>query len=240
MHIHFIQQEEWVEPGEFLRWVLQNGHHLTRTRCWRHERVPHEVEADMLIVLGGSMSPSTTREECPDFDSQAQQRLIRHYVEAGKIVIGSCLGAQLIGEAMGAPFEHSPEVEVGPVRTVLTEEGRNDPFLRGFPYVFAAGAWHHDMPGLTSDAVVLAASDGCPRQIVRYGKYVYAFQAHMEFTHEIIAAGLEEMGGETGEEGRYVQTTEELLTYDYAEINRLLATFLDAITEDYLGLEPSY
>ncbi len=234
MRIHFIQQEAWVEPGGFLHWALQNGHEISRTRCWRLERVPKEPEADMLVVLGGTMSPSTTWEECPGFDTQAQQSLIRKYAEAGKPVVGSCLGAQLIGEALGAPFEHSPEVEVGPVRAWLTEAGREDPFLRGFPYVFAAGAWHHDMPGLTGSAVVLAESEGCPRQIVRYGKYVYAFQAHMEFTHEIVAAGLEEMDWEVPETGRWVQTTKQLLTYDYTEMNRLLGTFLDAITEDWL------
>ncbi len=46
------------------------------------------------------------------------------------------------------------------------------------------------MPGLTDNSVIIAESDGCPRQIVRCGKYVYGFQTHMEFTHEIIAAGL--------------------------------------------------
>ena len=88
------------------------------------------------------------------------------------------------------------------------------------------------MPGLTADSVVLAQSDGCPRQIVRYGKYVYGFQTHMEFTHAIIAAGLRDIG-EWKAKGKYVQTPEELLAYDYTEMNRLLSSFLDALTEAY-------
>ena len=102
-----------------------------------------------------------------------------------------------------------------------------------FPDIFFAGEWHNDMPGLTAEAVILAASEGCPRQIVRYGKYVYGFQTHMEFTREIIAAGLADVGGEIIEEGRFVQKAQELLDYDYTEMNRLLSTFLDALTEDY-------
>ena len=43
------------------------------------------------------------------------------------------------------------------------------------------------MPGMNDAAVILAECEGCPRQIVRYGKYVYAFQTHMEFTNEIAA-----------------------------------------------------
>ena len=134
---------------------------------------------------------------------------------------------------MGAPYAHSPEKEIGPVKARLTEAGRADPFLKAFPAVFDAGEWHNDMPGLTEDAVVLAKSEGCPRQIVRYGKYVYGFQTHMEFTQDIIAAGIEDAGGKIRESGRFVQSAEELRAYDYTEMNRLLSSFLDAMMEDY-------
>lgn len=84
-------------------------------------------------------------------------------------MIGVCLGAQLVGEALGAAYSHSPEREIGPVKAALTEAGRADPFFASFPDVFLAGEWHNDMPGLTEDSVIIAESEGCPRQIVRYG-----------------------------------------------------------------------
>ena len=90
------------------------------------------------------------------------------------------------------------------------------------------------MPGLTEDSVIIAGSDGCPRQIVRYGRYVYGFQTHMEFTHDIIAAALEDSGVDLKRSGRYVQTPGQLLAFDYTEMNALLAGFLDAMTEDYI------
>ena len=233
MKVHFIQQDSWVEPGEYLNWATRNGHSVTFTRCWRHEEIPREVRADLLVVLGGYQCPATTKEECDYFDSPAEQRLIRQYVEAGRAVIGVCLGAQLLGEALGARYAHSPEKEIGPVKARLTAAGRADPFLRAFPDSFDAGEWHNDMPGLTEQAVILAESDGCPRQIVRYGKYAYGFQTHMEFTHDIIAAGLRDIGGKLGASGPFVQTEQELLDYNYTEMNRLLSAFLDALTEDY-------
>ena len=233
MKVHFIQQEDWVAPGEYLTWAERHGYDVTYTRCWLYENIPATAEADLLVILGGHQSPDTTREECDYFDSAAQQRLIREYIRMGKPVVGACLGAQLIGDAVGAPYGRSPESEVGPVRARLTEAGRNDPFLRHFPDVFDAGEWHNDMPGLNDSAVILAESKGCPRQIVRYGKYVYGFQTHLEFTHEIIAEGIRRHGGRLEEQGRFVQSVSELLSYDYTEMNRLLSGFLDALTADY-------
>lgn len=234
MKVHFIQQEEWVEPGEYLSWAARNHCDVSYTRCFLGEMVPQDAEADLLVVLGGWQCPSTTKEECEHFDSEAQQALIRAYVRAGRPVVGVCLGAQLVGDALGAPWEHSPESEIGPVRARLTGDGREDPFLKAFPEEFDAGEWHNDMPGVNDSCVILAESEGCPRQIVRYGKYVYAFQTHMEFTHDIVAAGLKEVSGAPKGSGRFVQTAEEMLAYDYTDMNRMLSTFLDAMMKDYV------
>lgn len=234
MKVHFIQQDEWVEPGEYLNWADRNGHETSYTRCWLSEILPQTADADLLIVLGGFQNPAMTKEECDYFDSQSEQKLIRKYLSEGKAVIGVCLGAQLLGEAMGAKYEHSPEKEIGPVKARLTDAGKADPFFTGFSDVFDAGEWHNDMPGLTADSAILAESTGCPRQIVRYGKYAYGFQTHMEFTHDIIAAGLKEVGGEIKQEGRFIQKADELLAYDYTDMNHMLSMFLDAMTAEYL------
>ncbi len=233
MRIHFIQQDSWVLPGEYLSWAERNGYETAITKCWEYEPVPENVSADMLVVLGGYQSPATTKAECDYYDAEAEKALIRRYVEAGKMVIGVCLGAQLLGEALGAAYSHSPEREIGPVEARLTAAGRSDPFFAAFSDTFLAGEWHNDMPGLTKDCVVIAESEGCPRQIVRYGRYVYGFQTHMEFTHSIIAAGLEDAGGDLDCSGRFVQTKQQLLDFDYSGMNAMLSEFLDAIAADY-------
>ena len=234
MKVHFIQQDSWVQPGEYLAWSDRHGYDAAVTKCWEYESIPTSVEADMLVVLGGCQCPATTKEECSYFDAEEEKALIRRYVEAGRMVVGVCLGAQLVGEALGAPYAHSPEREIGPVKAKLTPEGRNDPFFASFGDVFLAGEWHNDMPGLTEDSTIIAESDGCPRQIVRYGKYVYGFQTHMEFTHEIVAAGIEDAGGRLNCTGQFVQTEKQLLAFDYSEMNALLSSFLDAMVEEYL------
>lgn len=220
-------------PGEYLAWAERNRYETSITKCWEYEQIPESVSADMLVVLGGFQCPATTKAECDYFDAEAEKALIRQYVKGGKIVIGVCLGAQLLGEALGAAYSHSPEREIGPVEARLTAAGRADPFFASFNDTFLAGEWHNDMPGLTKDSVVIAESEGCPRQIVRYDRYAYGFQTHMEFTHRIIAAGLEDAGGQLNCNGRFVQTEEQLLHFDYSEMNAMLSEFLDAIVKDY-------
>ena len=238
LNIRFICHEEWITPGEYLSWAERNGHSVSYTRCWASDPVPTEPDADMLIVLGGPQNPATTKVECAHFDAKAEKALIRKYIDSGRIVIGSCLGAQLLGEAVGAKYERSPEPEIGYVEARLTADGRSDPFLSAFPDAFHAGEWHNDMPGLSGNAAVLAESDGCPRQIVRYSKFAYGFQTHMEFHRESILKGIEIAGDTLSIKGRFIRTKQELLDYDCSEMNRLLSSFLDAVAREYMNSNP--
>ena len=232
--IHFLEHASWVKPGTYLSWAEKRGYQYSFTRVWNHDGLPTNVDADMLIVLGGPQNPGTTKEEYDYFDVEEEKRFIQMYVARGRIIVGSCLGAQLLGEALGASFFHSPYPEVGHIRGSLTPEGRNDPLLKDFPDKFDMGEWHNDMPGLTHNAEVLAYSDGCPHQIIRYDRFLYGFQTHMEMNTEFVKHALNAHDATIRFEGPYIQNEEELLNYDYSEMNRLLESFLDNIVEEYL------
>ena len=236
MRIHIIQQESFVAPGAYAEWAKEHGYIIEYTQCWLGEKVPTDADGfDMLIVLGGPQSPATTKEECPYYDSEAEQALIKKAIESGKIVVGACLGAQLIGEALGAPYEHSPNREIGVIDIELTQAGKNDPFLGKLPEKMDCGVWHGDMPGLTADSEVLASSEGCPRQIVRYGKYVYGIQCHPEFNHRTLPFMIIESPGALKDAATmpYINTAEEIMEHSYVEMNERLKVFLDALTEDW-------
>lgn len=81
MRIHFIQQDSWVLPGEYLAWAERHSYDVTVTKCWEYESIPESADADMLVVLGGCQCPATTKEECGYFDAEQEKTLIRRYVE---------------------------------------------------------------------------------------------------------------------------------------------------------------
>lgn len=233
MHIHFIIHEHFEAPGAYEIWGKSRGCSLSYTRVYQGDSLPEELEnLDLLIIMGGPQSPATTREECPWFDAQAEKALISRAIEAGKTVIGVCLGSQLIGEALGAPVMQSPEKEVGHYPITLTTAGLQDDKLAHFGPSLVVGHWHNDMPGLTPEAEVMASSEGCPRQIVKYSDRVYGFQCHMEFDAEVIelliAHSQQELSAARGR--RFIRSEQEMRAWDYREMNEKLWAFLDKLT----------
>lgn len=233
MKIHFIVHEVFEAPGAYWEWARNRGHELSLTKLYEGESLPKDSSSyDMLIVMGGPQSPRTTLAECPYFDAAAEIALIQEFITADKPIIGVCLGAQLLGEAYGAKVEHSPEKEIGNFSIVLTGSGLADERLKTFGQGLTVGHWHGDMPGLTETSEVLAVSQGCPRQIVKYSDKHYAFQCHLEFSKPLVEALLAEEVDydEQVKTHSYLQAKHDILAYDYSEMNHVLEQFLDAFT----------
>jgi GMP synthase (glutamine-hydrolysing) len=221
--------EYFEGPGAIERWASLKGHEIIYSRVYNKDRFPEIESFDFLIVMGGPQSPSTTKEECPYFDSDKETRFIKEAIDKGRGVLGICLGAQLIGEALGGRFEHSPEREIGGFEISLTKDAFNDPIFSRFPRRFLVGHWHGDMPGLTSGSRILAKSKGCPRQVIRYGELVYGFQCHFEYTSELLESMIKNCGHELEmyKGLPYVQSAEEMKKHDFSLANKLLYRFLD-------------
>ncbi len=234
MRVHFVVHESFEAPGAYYDWAVKRGHDVTMTKLYQGEKLPKDSSGiDLLIVMGGPQSPQTTVEECPHFDAKAEIALIQDAISQEKRVLGICLGAQLLGEAYGAPVEKSPEKEIGNYSITLTTAGLADDKLSAFGSSVVVGHWHGDMPGLTSQAKVLATSQGCPRQIIKYSDKHYAFQCHLEFSKSLIEALLaEEVDyAEQVKTHSYLQAADDMLAYDYSEMNHVLEQFLDAFTK---------
>lgn len=236
MRIHFIIHESFEAPGAYEAWAKNRGNSVTYSRVYEGEPLPESPNGiDFLIVMGGPQSPATTLDECPHFDAAAEKSLISKSVSSGCAVIGVCLGSQLIGEALGGRFEHSPEKEIGKFPIHLTQDGlANDKFSH-FGVSLDVGHWHNDMPGLTPEAKIIAYSEGCPRQIIEYSNLVYGFQCHMEFNREVIELliassdpSLEKLAHH-----KFVQQPGALRANDYSDMNEKLFVFLDKLSEAY-------
>lgn len=225
--------ESFEAPAAIEIWAKNKGFEISYTRCYLGEKFPQNcVGFDFLVVMGGPQSPATTLEESPHFDAKQEIEFIKKAIKSDKFLLGVCLGAQLIGEALGAKFDHSPNREIGVFEIVLTEDGKKDYIFSRFPEKFLVGHWHGDMPGLTPEAKILAYSNGCPRQIVKYSDKIYGFQCHFEFTPEAIEGMVQNNAKELNDYKSlpYIQNEEQLRKNNYSDMNKLLFRFLELLT----------
>lgn len=227
MNILCITHADFESPGVIEDWAAECGHSFVICKPYKGEILPDVNDVDFLIVMGGPQSPLKLN-SFPYLSTEIQY--IQKALSKNIRILGFCLGAQLIGEALGASTEHSPKKEVGVYPISLTQEGQEDPLLNHLPESVAAIHWHTDMPGLTSESQVLAYSKGCPRQIIKYRKNVYGFQCHLEITKE----GIETMilaVPEDLEPSAYTQSRDELLKNDYRPIHKMIFQILDKYVE---------
>lgn len=236
MRVHFVVHESFEAPGAYETWVEDRGYEPTYSRVYMGDPLPQSADGiDLLVVMGGPQSPDTTKAECPHFDAEAERALIGKCVAAGKAVVGICLGSQLIGEALGAGYERSPEKEIGKFPITLTAEGRANDKFSHFGETLDVGHWHNDMPGLTGKATIIATSEGCPRQIVEYSDRVYGFQCHMEFTPAVIDLLIAASEADLAKlkNHRFIQQPDALRANNYDAMNQMLFGFLDKLVAPY-------
>ena len=235
MKIHFIIHEEFEGPGALLVWAEKHNYDISFSRVYRYESLPDQHDFDILVVLGGPQSTATTIKEVPHFDAEKEKRLISNAIANNKAVVGVCLGAQLVGEALSSPVAKSPEMEIGVFPITLTSSGKQNIFFHHFPQTVNVGHWHGDMPGLTSTSKIIAASPGCPRQIIEYSRFVYGFQCHLEFTPESVKQLISHSENElkSSSEAKFVQSPNQFLDYNFEEMNNILFGFLDKLVLQY-------
>lgn len=227
MKIAIIMHADFETPGVIENWARERQYRVTIFKPYSNQILPYVEELDFLIVMGGPQSPLVL-EEAPYLKDEIN--LIRKVIQAQKPVLGFCLGAQLIGEALGAPTEKSPHREIGVYPITLTPLGLKDDLFRGFPEIFDVIHWHNDMPGLTQEAQLLALSEGCPRQAIRYSDKVYGFQFHMEITQEGLKDLIKFCPNDLNP-GKFVQTKEVLNCHDLKDIHQQMFIILDRLCE---------
>lgn len=133
------------------------------------------LDGDLMIVLGGPIGACET-DRYPFLAEEL--RLIERRVEAGKPLLGVCLGAQLLATACGAEVSRMERKEIGFAPLTLTETGR-DTALAPLDDL-AVLHWHGDQFDLPEQATLLASSEQCPHQAFSIGSNVLGLQFHAE------------------------------------------------------------
>ncbi len=209
--------------------LVAGGHRLTCSRLDLKQPLPDLDGFDWLIVMGGPMGVYD-EDQYPWL--KEEKDFIRRAVEDGKVVLGICLGAQLIAEVMGARVEKNAHREIGwfPIEPSLEISGTilNGLFSPGFE-VFH---WHGDTFGIPGGAVPLASSSACRNQGFILGNRVIGLQFHLETTSssaaELIMNCRDELDG-----SEYVQPELEILSNPdrFDRINRVMCSLLQRLEE---------
>jgi GMP synthase (glutamine-hydrolysing) len=96
--------------------------------------------------------------------------------------MGCCYGIGILAHHLGAPVSKARYGEpVGAITCMVTGPGRDDPLLADLPSRFRAFVGHKEaVQALPEGCAHLLASPGCPFQMIRHGRNVYATQFHPE------------------------------------------------------------
>jgi GMP synthase-like glutamine amidotransferase len=139
---------------------------------------------DALVVLGGEQNARDDRMH-PYLPHLAA--LMRAYGEAGRAVLGICLGSQILARGCGAANIIGGATEFGWHEVRLTAEGRTDPVLSAAGDAFPIFQWHDDTFTAPPGSVHLAASPVAAQQAFRFGRAAYGMQFHFEASRDVVA-----------------------------------------------------
>ncbi|MBF0633361.1 MAG: type 1 glutamine amidotransferase [Nitrospinae bacterium] len=225
MKIHTLQHVPFEGPANFGEWFTGRGHTMSYTHLYeRAVELPALESFDFLLIMGGSMSVNDEGEFPWLVD---EKRFVEKAINAGKTVVGVCLGAQLIANVLGSRVYRNREKEIGWFPLRLTEEGMKSRSFKGFSAEFTAFHWHGETFDIPSGAVRLAESSACANQAFEYEGRVVGLQFHLE-TNESSAEKLIENCGEEIRPSTFIQSANEMMgnRERFEELSRSLDTFL--------------
>lgn len=207
LRINYFQHVPHEGLGSIEEWASLSGHSLTSTRFFESARLPEISEIDWLIIMGGPMSVHD-EEQFPWIADE--KKFIRNAVDAGKTVLGICLGSQLISAALGARVYKNDEKEIGWFEVELTCFAKSNNLFFDMEDKMKVFHWHGDTFDLPENAIHLAYSKGCKNQAYVYKDKVLALQFHLEPTWDLLLEMIEG-GRDELTTGKYVQTEKEIL-----------------------------
>ena len=226
MRAHYFQHVPFEGLGSIESWLDSNGYELTNTRFFESADLPDPEAIDLLVVLGGPMSVND-EDKFPWLALEKQ--FVREIIESEKPVLGICLGAQIIANAMGAKVFPNLVKEIGwfPIHAVASSVDS----VFHFPSSKIVFHWHGETFDLPPGAIRIAQSEGCENQAFQLGERVIGLQFHLETTPKSVREIVSNCRGEIVP-SRYVQTEEEILSAPpsrYKSINYLMSSILSFI-----------
>ncbi len=210
-------------------YLLTRGHQPHYVRLYNAHALPRVEDFDWLIAMGGPMSVHDTK-RFPWL--KEEKKLISSAIAADRRLLGICLGAQLVAEALGAEVKPNDHREIGwhPIRPAAgaAESAWGDHFREPLEMFH----WHGERFSIPQGAVHLASSDACENQAFAKGARVVGLQFHAEVgphnVYEFAQAHRDDLDG-----SKFVQSEMEFLgdPERFTKANQWLCRLLDQMAK---------
>lgn len=178
MRVLVVENMAHSDLGQVGLALQESGAEIDLCQPFTGQALPGDIHGhDALVVLGGEQSAVDDHIH-PYLPELA--RLMRAFADAGKSVLGICLGSQLLARAHGGDNLLGKTREFGWHGVELTAEGKRDPVLSAAGSAFKSFEWHSDSFTLPPGAVHLAQNPAVANQAFRIGRAAYGMQFHFE------------------------------------------------------------
>ena len=183
-----LRPEDETSDSEFQAFLKYGALDVKQTHRIRIEQggIPSLTLDDYsAIIVGGSPFDISAPEEKKSAIQKTIEidfrRLFNDVLARDFPFLGACSGNGLLGSYLGAEISGQYSEPVGGARVSLTEAGKLDPLLSGFPDQIEVLLGHKEACDITPrGATLLVTGTACPVQMFRVGQNVYATQFHPE------------------------------------------------------------
>jgi GMP synthase (glutamine-hydrolysing) len=184
-----LRPEDATSDSEYACFLKYGGLRAEDTCRMRIEQhgIPANLDVDdyAAIIVGGSPFDISTPQ---DLKSTIQKKieadfnqLLQQVVTRDIPFLGACSGNGLLGHYLGTRVSTKYAEAVGCVTVEITEAGKHDKLLAGFPAQIDVLLGHKEAVDTTpKGATLLMTGRDCPVQMFRVGENVYATQFHPE------------------------------------------------------------
>ncbi len=184
-----LRPEDATSDSEYACFLKYSDLQAEETHRIRIEKngIPEDLNPNnySAILVGGSpFDISTPQEKKSDIQKKIEadfNTLLATVVNQDVPFLGACSGNGLLGNYLGTKISTTYGEAVGCVALTITEEGKQDPLLTGFPDQIYGLLGHKEAVDTTPEgATLLITGDNCLVQMFRVGNNVYATQFHPE------------------------------------------------------------
>ena len=225
MRVHILQHVPFEGPSTITNWCGDRGLSYSKTLMFKGDALPDPDELDFLIVLGGPMGV-TDQDDFPWLRDELT--FIHRCIDANKIMLGICLGAQMIAHSLGAAVTRNTHTEIGWFAVDRHPALTGHPLAEILPDSFDAFHWHGDTFAIPNRAIPVASSEACANQGFVYRDRIVGLQFHLETSLAAAQMLINHCRYELTQ-GPFIQTEEKMLSrperFEHAQ--RRLSRVLD-------------